>query len=244
VRTLTFLFADLREYTAFVERHGDVAATTLIADYRRLVRGEVAKAKGAEVKTEGDSFYVVFEAASDAVRCAISVLREADRYSRDRPDRPMRVGVGIHAGEPQPHEGQYVGGAVIVAARLAQHAQAGELLVSDVVRGLLPKGTIPQIRERAELVLKGIEDAPRAFSVTWTPEEAMRRTAPRFVSVEAAAPLDRTMLCPRVIGRETELEGVLPYWGKAKATWYLGQLRAWAAERGIELTEAETAATP
>jgi len=52
VRTLTFLFSDLRDYTAFVERHGDVAATTLIADYRRVVRTEVAKAKGAEAKTE------------------------------------------------------------------------------------------------------------------------------------------------------------------------------------------------
>lgn len=90
MRTLTFLFADLRDYTAFVERHGDVAATTLIADYRRLVRGEVAKAKGAEVKTEGDSFYVVFEAASDAVRCARSSMKppavtDARSSSRERP---------------------------------------------------------------------------------------------------------------------------------------------------------------
>jgi len=204
VRTLTFLFADLREYTTFVERHGDVAATTLIADYRRLVRGEVAKAKGAEIKTEGDSFYVVFEAATDAVRCAVSILREADRYSRDRPDRPMRVGAGIHAGEPQPHEGQYVGGAVIVAARLAQTASAGELLVSDVVRGLLPKGTAPTMQEREGLTLKGIADAPRAFTVSWAaPEPA--RAEPPVVSVEAAAPSGRAMLCPRVIGRDTEL---------------------------------------
>ncbi|HUG55891.1 MAG TPA: AAA family ATPase, partial [Candidatus Limnocylindrales bacterium] len=204
MRTLTFLFADLRDYTAFVERHGDVAATTLIADYRRLVRGEVTKAKGAEIKTEGDSFYVVFEAASDAVRCGVSILREAERYSRDRPDRPMRVGAGIHAGEPQPHEGQYVGGAVIVAARLAQSATAGELLVSEVVRSLLPKGTAPAMRERQGLNLKGIGDAPRAFTVGWAVPEPPP-TEPRVVSVEAVAPPDRSILCPRVIGRETEL---------------------------------------
>ncbi len=42
--TLTFLFADLRDYTAFVEAHGDAAGTELIAEYRRLIRGEVAKA--------------------------------------------------------------------------------------------------------------------------------------------------------------------------------------------------------
>ena len=58
--TRTFLFADLREYTTFVERHGDAAAATLIADYRRIVRTELARHEGGEIKTEGDSFYVVF----------------------------------------------------------------------------------------------------------------------------------------------------------------------------------------
>lgn len=216
MRTLTFLFADLRDYTAFVERHGDVAATTLIADYRRLVRSEVTKAKGAEIKTEGDSFYVVFEGAGDAVRCAISILREADRYSRERPDRPMRVGIGIHAGEPQPHEGQYVGGAVIVAARLAQASAAGELLVSDVVRGLLPRGTAPAMQERQGLVLKGIADAPRAFAVSWVATESVA-AEPRVTVVEAAAPTDRSMLCPRVIGRDSELAALRALLGEAAA---------------------------
>ena len=179
VRTVTLLFADLRDYTAFVERYGDFAATTLIADYRRLVRGEVGRVGGAEIKTEGDSFYVVFEAASDAVQCGMSILREAERYSDARPDRPMRVGIGIHSGEPQPHEGQYVGGAVVVAARLAQQADAGELLVTDVVRGLLPKDAAPPMRERIGLTLKGIADAPRAFSVEW----AVATTSPQAGSI-------------------------------------------------------------
>src|SRR5216684_7985179 len=108
VRTLTFLFADLRDYTAFVERFGDIAATTLIADYRRLVRAEVGRARGAEIKTEGDSFYIVFEGAGDAVRCGISILREAEQYSREHTDRPMRAGIGIHSGEPQRHDNQYI----------------------------------------------------------------------------------------------------------------------------------------
>jgi len=49
--TRTFLFSDLRDYTRFVETHGDAAAATLIADYRRIVRAQVAKHEGAEVKT-------------------------------------------------------------------------------------------------------------------------------------------------------------------------------------------------
>ena len=167
VRTLTFLFADIREYTAFVERYGDIAATTLIADYRTLVRAEVSRVGGAEIKTEGDSFYVVFDASSDAVRCGMAILRQAEAYSQVRRDRPMNIGIGIHSGEPQPHEGQYVGSAVVIAARLAQQADAGELLVTEVVRGLLPRDSAPTMRQRAGLTLKGIVDAPSAFSVDW-----------------------------------------------------------------------------
>jgi class 3 adenylate cyclase len=146
--TRTFLFSDLRDYTRFVEQHGDAAAATLIADYRRIVRAELARHEGGEVKTEGDSFYVVFNTTGSAVTCAAAILRGADRYSREHPDRQMRIGVGIHAGEPVPHEGQYVGSAVILAARLAQSSQAGELLVTEVVRQLLPRSLTLPMAER------------------------------------------------------------------------------------------------
>jgi len=207
-QTLTFLFSDLRDYTRFVEQFGDAAATTLIGDYRRVVRAEIAKVAGAEIKTEGDSFYVVFTSARAAVTCAQGILREAERYSKERPDRPMRVGVGVHAGEPMPHEGQFVGGAVIVAARLAQGAGAGELLVSELVRALLPRDGAPAIRERDGLSLKGIASPPRIFEVEW--REAApgppRGAARAEVTVSAAAPADRRVLCPEIVGRAPELE--------------------------------------
>ena len=165
--TRTFLFADLRDYTQFIERHGDAAATSLIADYRRIVRAAMARTVGGEVKTEGDSFYLVFAAARQAITCGMNVLREAERHSLDHPDRPMRVGVGIHAGEPVPHEGQYVGATVVVAARLCQVADAGELLISDTVRALLRTSGLPPLEERIGLTLKGIADVPRIFAVDW-----------------------------------------------------------------------------
>lgn len=209
MQTRTFLFADLRDYTRFVEDHGDAAARTLIADYRTLVRAEVARHDGAEVKTEGDSFYVVFNSARQALACGMSILREAERYSRLRPDRPMRVGVGIHAGEPEPHEGQYVGKAVIVAARLAQTAAAGELLVTDVVRALIPRGAAPAMDERA-VTLKGIDDPPRVHSVSWqqSPERPAEAgpAADAAATVEASPPQGQQVLCPEIIGRDRELE--------------------------------------
>ncbi|HEX9494129.1 MAG TPA: AAA family ATPase [Candidatus Limnocylindria bacterium] len=205
--TRTFLFSDLRDYTRFVETHGDEAARTLIADYRRIVRAEIAKHEGGEVKTEGDSFYVVFTTTGSAVSCAAAILREADRYSRERPDRPMRIGAGIHAGEPVPHEGQFVGSAVIVAARLAQNASAGELLITDVVRALLPRSLTLPMSERIGLVLKGIQEQPKVYAVDWRtaiPVRAEQRAATVDTSIPAAAPGSQQVICPVVIGRDRE----------------------------------------
>ena len=164
--TLTFLFADIRNYTAFVEEHGDERATQLIARFRKLVRAQLAATGGGEVKTEGDSFYLVFHTAGQALRCAIAIMNQAADTSRE--GGPLPVGIGIHSGEPVPLEGQYVGSAVNIAARLGAAADAGELLISDTVRGLLRTSDLPGLTPREGLQLKGVRDAPLAFAVAWT----------------------------------------------------------------------------
>jgi class 3 adenylate cyclase len=166
--TATFLFADLRGYTNFVETYGDAAAAELIAEYRILMRTEIAKAEGAEIRTEGDSFFVVFESAQTALRCAIGMQREAKSRSDARPDRPISIGIGLHAGEPVRREdGDYVGSAVNVASRLCSNAPTGEIYVSDVVRGLVRTSVIAPMTERTGITLKGVEDPPRIFTVEW-----------------------------------------------------------------------------
>lgn len=167
--TLTFLFSDLRDYTRYVETHGDDAAARLVADYRAIVRREIARAEGAEVKTEGDSVFVVFQSALTALDCAIAILREIDRRSAAGLE-PIRVGIGLHAGEAVAHDSNYVGSAVNLAARLTAQAAASEILISDVVRGLLRTSGLPPLEERTGLVLKGVDDPPRIFAVQWRTE--------------------------------------------------------------------------
>ena len=88
--TKSFLFSDLRGYTAFVEQAGDRAGADLLATYRDLVRLVIAAHDGAEIKTEGNSFYVVFPSASAAVEAGLSIVSGAagglNRGSTD-PDR-------------------------------------------------------------------------------------------------------------------------------------------------------------
>lgn len=94
-----FLFADLRGYTAFVERAGAHRAAAMLARYRDLVREQVGRFQGAEIRTEGDSFYVVFDRASTAIECGLSIVAAAIEASAADPQLPIAVGVGVHAGE-------------------------------------------------------------------------------------------------------------------------------------------------
>jgi class 3 adenylate cyclase len=165
--TKAFLFSDLRDYTAFVETHGDAEAAKLLTEYRTLVRREVTRLHGAEIKTEGDSFYVVFDVPSTALECAIAILKRASA----RADR-LRIGIGLHAGETIAYDDQFVGSAVNIASRLASAAGPGELIISDTLRGLVRTTTTVQMTDRGPLALKGVREPIRAWTVRWDPNAA------------------------------------------------------------------------
>ena len=85
--------------TGYVEAHGDQAAAALLDRYRRSSGATVAEFGGAEIKTEGDSFYVVFPSASSAVQCGLAIVRAAADDAREAEGAPIQVGIGVHAGE-------------------------------------------------------------------------------------------------------------------------------------------------
>jgi len=159
-----FLFADLRGYTQFVEKHGDAAASELLTNYRTLVRAAVAQFQGAEIRTEGDGFYVVFPSASSAIRCGMAILEEAAR-STAAAGGALRVGIGIHAGETVDNGEGLVGSAVNIAARVCALAAAGELLVTETVRGLVRTSIPLAFEPRGRRHLKGIREPIALFAI-------------------------------------------------------------------------------
>ncbi|HET7701463.1 MAG TPA: AAA family ATPase [Candidatus Limnocylindria bacterium] len=206
-----FLFTDLRDYTRFVEAHGDVAAARLLRDYRTIVRREVARTDGAEIKTEGDSFYIVFESAVPALDCAVAILEQVEVHNRRYPERPLRIGAGIHAGDTVAYDDQYVGGAVIVASRLSSKAAAGELLVSDTARGLVRTGHAHRLIDRGSVTLKGVSESIHVWSVAFG--AAATGTADVVPLAPPAADLSRRtapeqLVCPVLVGRATEMDDV------------------------------------
>lgn len=215
-RTVTraFLFSDLRDYTTFVEAEGDAAAAALLRDYRRIVRSAVGAGGGAEVKTEGDSFYVVFESALAALECAVAIQREVLRHNESS-GAPIRIGVGLHVGETVPYDDQFVGGAVNVAARLTAKAKAGEIVVSDTFRGLVRTGQRYPMEDLGPQRLKGVTERLRAWKVQWN-EAAVAAPAAATPAPAVALPLlsrsepliprpvPGQLVCPVVVGRTAE----------------------------------------
>ena len=160
-----FLFADLREYSAWVERHGDHAAAVLLREYRGLVRQAVGEFDGSEIKTEGDSFYVVFGSPSAAIRCGLRILELASA-NQGGASGPITVGIGVHAGETVATGEGYVGSVVNVAARVCAQAGAGELLVTDAVRSMTRTYLDVTFSPRGRKRLKGISEPIALYRVT------------------------------------------------------------------------------
>jgi class 3 adenylate cyclase len=106
-----------------------------------------------------------FTSASKALDCAIAI-QSAFAKRNDSADEPIKVRVGLNAGEPISENDDLFGTAVNEAARITSTAEGGEILVGNVVRELT-KGKDFLFNDRGETSLRGFEDPVRLFVVRW-----------------------------------------------------------------------------
>jgi class 3 adenylate cyclase len=161
----TILFTDMVDHTVMMDRLGDRAGRDVLRDHERITRETLRAHGGDEVKTMGDGFMASFPSVAGAVECAIE-LQRAFNTREDEGKEPIRVRIGLNAGEPIEEGGDLFGATVIMASRIATHGEAGEILASDVVRALCAgKGFL--FADRGENVLRGFEDPVRVYEVGW-----------------------------------------------------------------------------
>jgi ABC-type transport system substrate-binding protein/class 3 adenylate cyclase/tRNA A-37 threonylcarbamoyl transferase component Bud32 len=127
----TFLFADVRGYTAYTREHGDEAGAELARAFAKLVSRLAPQHSGTLQELRGDEALVVFDSARAALRFAVALQSAIAEEELARP-----VGVALDAGEAVAVEGGFRGGALNRAARLCALAGPGEVLASDAVREL------------------------------------------------------------------------------------------------------------
>ena len=163
----TILFTDIVESTVMTQQLGDEAAMELLAIHDKVVRNALSDLGGREVKHLGDGIMASFVSAASAVKCASRVQNEIASHSRANSDRPIRVRVGIAAGEPVERHNDLFGVTVQLAARLCSQAEAEQILVSNVVAELC-QGKVLAFEDLGEVSLKGFDQPVRTHAVKWS----------------------------------------------------------------------------
>jgi predicted ATPase/class 3 adenylate cyclase len=163
--TVTLLFSDVEGSTRHLQHLG-VQYQQALADHHRLLREAFARAGGREIDTQGDAFLVVFARARDAVAAAVDGQRALAAHSWPD-DRPLRVRMGIHTGEPALTDEGYVGLDMHRAARICTAAHGGQVLLSRTTHDLLAADPLPDVhaRDLGEHLLKDIQAPERLFSL-------------------------------------------------------------------------------
>ena len=154
---VTFLFTDIEGSMRLIEKWGEQYAVAL-AEHHKILRAAIKKWNGHETDTQGDSFFIVFARAVDAVQCALEIQRVLAKYAWPLGE-PVRVRMGLHTGEASIASTGYVGVDVHRAARLGHAGHGGQVLLSQATRDLvmkqLPQGV--QIRDLGEHRIKDMK---------------------------------------------------------------------------------------
>jgi YVTN family beta-propeller protein len=163
--TVTFLFTDIEGSTRLIKQLRDRYGEAL-AEHQRILRGAFEAYGGREIDTQGDSFFVAFRRAKDAVGAAVAAQR--DLAEHPWPDGvELRVRMGIHTGEPTVGEERYVGLGVHRAARICATGHGGQVLVSQTSRELLRDDPLPEVslRDLGEHQLKDLDEAEQLYQL-------------------------------------------------------------------------------
>ncbi len=159
----TFLFTDMVRSTALIDVVGDAAWRDLRRWHDTTLRRLFEQHDGREIDHAGDGFFVSFDRASDAVRCARAIQRTLGEHRRATGFAPS-VRIGLHTGEAHPDGKALTGRAVHLAARVAAHAEGGEILASAAA---MQEAGIGADARLAEVRLQGIPEPVAMASLPW-----------------------------------------------------------------------------
>jgi len=200
--TRTFLFSDIEGSTRLLNELGSDAYKMVLERQAALMRVAIAEHQGHEEGTEGDSFFVVFDSAVEAVTAAV----EAQRALAAEPWPPgveVNVRMGLHSGEAASSAAGLVGIDVNRAARIAAAAHGGQIVVSDAVRGLVSPGLDAGITLRG-LGSHRLKDLREPQPLSQVVAEGLRMEFPPMRSLDAR-PNNLPTQLTAFVGREREL---------------------------------------
>lgn len=202
--TVTFLFSDIEGSTRLVQALGD-RFVDVLETQQRLLREAFRAHDGVELGTEGDSFFVVFPTAPQAVSAAVAAQRAVAGYAWPH-DATIRIRMGLHTGDATLGGDNYVGLDVNRAARIAGVAYGGQVLLSESTRSLVE----PTLEEGVSLLdlgahrLKDLLHPERIFQVV---HPGLRSEFPALATL-SSRPNNLPTQTSEFLGRAQELAAI------------------------------------
>jgi class 3 adenylate cyclase len=155
------MFTDMVGSTEMTAQLGDIRAVELLRAHDAIVRRCLEQHGGREVKHLGDGIMASFDDAPAAVASAVGIQKAFTSYNEGS-EIPIRVRIGIHAGEPVEESDDLFGSAVQMAARICDAAQAGVVLLSREVKDAC-SGADLKFAPMGSRTLKGFAEPVQLF---------------------------------------------------------------------------------
>lgn len=162
---VVLMLTDMVDSTAMTQRLGEEVSRVLHEEHDVIVRDALVEHDGEVVQHTGDGIMSSFDTVAEALACAVTI--QATLSARNETtSEPIRVRIGIAAGEAYDHTGQPFGTAAQLVTRVAGKGHADEILVSDAVRELA-SGQGFEFGPARSVRLKGFPGRSRIHEVVW-----------------------------------------------------------------------------
>ncbi|MDA4103908.1 adenylate/guanylate cyclase domain-containing protein [Mycolicibacterium monacense] len=160
---VVLVFSDIEGSTQRNATLGDRDWVELLERHEQLIRRQVTAHRGFVVKNQGDGFMIAFPEPAGAVRCCIAVQQALlqDGYATDG----IRVRTGVHVGTSVRRGDDLFGLDVATAARVADLADGGQILVSEALRGAVGEDAGIDFGTRRDVELKGLPAPQTVYAV-------------------------------------------------------------------------------
>ena len=160
------MFTDIAGSTAMMNEMGDDAALRHVAAHNRILSESLSEHGGRKVKATGDGILATFASIARAVACTVGIQRAFAEHNSTHNGIPLKVKIGLSAGEPVDDSDDLFGVAVNLAARVCDYAEGGCILTVNVVKELsIGKGY--KFVDRGDASFKGFAEPVRVYEIDW-----------------------------------------------------------------------------
>jgi predicted ATPase/class 3 adenylate cyclase len=199
--TVTFFFSDIEGSTRLIQQLGERYPDVLLA-HHAIQREALAANGGHELRTEGDSFFIVFDSALEACAGAADVQRRLQEHAW--PDgAAVQVRIGLHTGEATLVGNEYLGLDVHRAARVASAGHGGQVLISETTRALVDHALPPGLALK-DLGVHRLKDLARPERLYQLTIPGLRADFPPLKTLEAT-PNNLPMQLTSFVGRDDQV---------------------------------------